>query len=75
MIIPADGGQGRRLVLTETSARPFPGFFTNSRTRRKSFDPADTEDDFFFGRKMPLSYDRGIIEPRQSELPTLSRNG
>ena len=47
MIIPADGGQGRRLVLTETSARPFPGFFT--------------EDDFFFGRKMPLSCDRGML--------------
>jgi hypothetical protein len=37
--------------------------------------PADPEDDFFFGRKMPQSYDRGNIEPIRAKLPTLYRNG
>jgi hypothetical protein len=35
----------------------------------------DPEDDFFFGRKTPQSYNWGDIEAIRTELPTLYRNG
>jgi hypothetical protein len=37
--------------------------------------PEDSEEDFFFGRKKPQSYDWGDIEPIRAALPTLYRNG